>query len=202
MISTVSAQIQNASSISWETLLSTPLFQYIIIPFFQYAFSPIATVGFFYFLFNKTYNFGTFTEKINMALKDIDDLKKDCKKLLSHVDIIKTHLVTNAGLNAGLFGPGSPLKLLEPGIRLLRLSGFIKIYHDNKDWFIKEVAKYNIKTLSDLDEASFKLMEICRDNEKFADLKEIAFLNGVNVDTLLRVLSIYLRDELAKELNV
>lgn len=202
MISTVSAQIQNASLVDWKTLLSTPLFQFFIIPIVKYALSPIVAVGFFYWLFTKTYNFGAFNEKINMALRDIDDLKKDGKKLLSHMDIIKAHLVTNTGLAAGLFAPGSPLKLLKAGIRLLNLSGFVKIYSNNKDWFINEAKKYNIKTLSDLDETSFKLMEICRDSKKFTDLKEIAFLNGVGVDTLLRVLSIYLRDELSKELKV
>lgn len=192
---TVSASIQNSSSISnvnWNSILQNPFIQYILSPFVVFS-----IILFFAY---KILNLGELKQKFNQALGDIDELKKDGKKLLSHVDIIKTHLVTSGGLSASLFGPGSPLKLLKAGIKLLEASGFKKIYKDNKDWFIDEVEKYNIKTLADIDEASFKVMEKCRNNSKLANFKELAFQNGVSLDILLRVLSIYLRDEVAKEL--
>ena len=62
-----------------------------------------------------------------------------------------------------------------------------------------EVKKCKVETLSDLDEATFKIMGKCRDDEMFMDYKEIAFQNGVIVDVLLKVFAIYMRDELKDE---
>lgn len=169
-------------------------------PYVQYLISPAIVFSIILFIAYKILNLGVLKQKFNQALQDVEDLKKDGKKLLSHLDIIKTHLVDKTGLDAGLFGPGSPLKLLSRGIKLLGVSGFKKIYEDNKDWFIDEIKKKNVKNLSDIDEASLRLMEECSKNKKYADYKEIAFQNGITIDILLRIFAIYLRDEVAKEI--
>lgn len=182
----VTAGIQN-SPIDWNAIV-------------QYVLSPVVVFTIILFIAYRLLNLGVLKQKFDQALIDINELKKDGRKLLSHVDIIKTHLVTSGGLSASLFGPGSPLRLLQGGIKLLEVSGFKKIFKDNKTWFIDEIKKYDVKTLADIDEAAFKVMEKCRSDGKFADFKELAFENGVSLDILLRVLSIYLRDEVAREI--
>lgn len=169
-------------------------------PFVQYILSPVVVFGIIFFILSRIYNFGGFMEKVTKALDNVADLDKKVSKLAEHMGVIKTHLVTSGGLDVGLFGPGSPLKLLPAGIRLLERTGFKKIYHDNKEWFVNEAKNYKHDTISDIDDASFKIMEKCRDGNDFADFKEIAYQNGINLDVLLRALAIYLRDELAKEI--
>ncbi len=138
--------------------------------------------------------------KVSTGLGIVIDLDKEVKKLNKHVGVIKTHLVTTQGLDAGLFAPGSPLKLLDAGLSLLGKTGFKNIYNKNKKWFIQEAKKYSVKTEVDIDEASLKIIEACSKDKKFANYKEIAFQNGVTVDVLLKVLAIYLREELVKEI--
>ncbi|OGG31631.1 hypothetical protein A3A63_00180 [Candidatus Gottesmanbacteria bacterium RIFCSPLOWO2_01_FULL_46_9] len=191
MNSTISAITQTVPTIDLGKLLQNPFVQYVL--------SPAIVFAIVLWLAYNLLNLGELKQKFTQSVLDIEDLKKDNKKLLSHVDIIRTHLVTNTGLNANLFGPGSPLKLLPAGIRILNLSGFKQVYATNKTWFIDEIKKIDVKTLSDIDEASIKILEKCRHDNKFANYKEIAFENGISIDTLLKILSIYLRDELAKE---
>lgn len=169
-------------------------------PFIQYIISPAIVFSIILFTAYKLTNLGEFKERFNKSLEDIKDFKKDMKRLTSNMDVVKTHLVTKSGLDANLFAAGSPLELLSAGKKLLNFSGFIKIYKDNKDWFIDEIKKYKPKTLADIDEASIKVLEKCKNDDKFADFKQIAFQNGVSIDVLLKTLSIYLRDEVSKEI--
>ena len=192
MTSTISALTQNTPSFDWGIISNSPFIQYILSPIVVFAILGLIVV--------RVFKLGEFKEKISKTLDEVKDLDKDVKKLLSYVDIIRTHLVTKGGLDANLFASTSPLKLLEKGIKLLEDSGFKKIYKDNKNWLIDEVEKYGVKTLADIDEASSKVMEKYRDNNKLANFKEIAIQNGVSLDVLLRVFAIYLRDEAAKEL--
>ena len=143
---------------------------------------------------------GGLNQKFISTIEDISDLKKDVKKLVSHVDKIISHLAIKTGLSADLFASNSPIVLLKKGIELLEKSGFKKIFKDNKEYFLSEVKKYNIKTLSDLDEASYKVIEKIKEEGKFMDYKEVAFQNGVIIDVLLKVFSIYMREIFAKEL--
>lgn len=169
-------------------------------PFVQYIVSPAVVFGIVLFCAYHLLNIGSLKAKFNRALDDIDTLEKDVKKLVSHMDIAKTHLVTKTGLDANLFAPGSPLKLLSAGLEILNASGFKKIYLENKKWFVDEIKNQNVKSLSEIDEASLKLVEKCYKEKKYGDYKELAFQNGISVDVLLKILAIYLRDELAKEI--
>jgi hypothetical protein len=192
MTSTISAITQTTQPFNPEILLNNPFVQYII--------SPVIVFGILLYGISRIYNLGGFMNKVSTALDNLTNLDKEVKKLNSHVDVIKTHLVTNSGLSASLFAPGSPLKLLPGGIELLNKSGFKDIYENNKEWFISEIKKHPVATLSEIDDASLEVIEDCSKGEKFANYKELAFQHGVTIDVLLRVLSIYLRDEVAKEI--
>lgn len=192
MISTISAVTQQTSTkIDWPTVINSPLF------------IALASSGIFAaviaFIFKFVFKLGETNTVVHTAVSDITQLKSDVRKLLSHVDVMKTHLVNSGGLQAGLFAPGSPLKLTPKGEAILELSRFKKIYEENKEWFENEVVKYNVKNDSDIDEASYKLMLKCANEKKFTDYKEIAFQNGVQLEVLIRVISIYLRDQLIKK---
>ena len=173
-----------------DTILTNPYIQYLV--------SPAVVFSFVLFVAYKILNLGSLIEQFKTVTKDVENLKSDNKKLLGHIYIIKTHLVDKTGLDSGLFGAASPLRLLQKGEDLLNKSGFKKVFEENKEWFVDEVKKYKVKNIAEIDEATFKIMSKCRDNDKFIDYKQIAYLNGVSIDVLLRICSIYLRDEISK----
>lgn len=170
-------------------------------PILQYVVSPVAIVGTILWFLSKSFNLGKIIEKINDTSEDVSKLKEDTKQLLNHVNIMKTHLVTSSGLDANLFAPGSPLKLLKKGEALLKKSKFKNVYKDDKNWFLEKIKTFDVDSLADIDEASIHILEECRDTDNFLNFKEVSFNNGVTQSVLLRVLAIYLRNELAKELK-
>ncbi|MBP9759308.1 hypothetical protein KBD45_06455 [Candidatus Dojkabacteria bacterium] len=169
-------------------------------PYVAYLVSPAIVIGIVIWVVYKLLNLGEIKEKFFKALEEIKELKSDVKKLVTDVTIIRTHEIESGGITAQAFAPGSPLKLLPRGLIILEASGFKKIYQDNKEWFIDEVKKYNVKTLSDVDDACYQLVQQCGTDSKFANYKEISFQNGITIDILLKILSIYLRDEVAKQI--
>lgn len=132
--------------------------------------------------------------------KSVNKLEQIVKNLELDITVIKTHLISETGLDSGLFAKNSPLSLTEKGEKLLDETEFREVYKENKNWFLDEIKKHGVKTMADIDEAAFKVLEDCRDNEKFIDYKEIAFEHGITVELLLKTLSIYLRDEASKDL--
>jgi hypothetical protein len=168
----------------------------------QYIISPAVMITAVLWVLSKSFNLGQIVKQIDDTAKDIDSLKKDSKHLINHVSIMKTHLVTNSGLDANLFGPGSPLKLLPNGKKLLNKSKFVSTYNENKDWFVTKVEDYEIISLADLDEACSHILYEFKDTTEFINFKEVSFNNGVTVDVLIKVLAIYLRNELSKELGL
>jgi len=192
ILTIMSAVPQRTTSFDWNTIVNNPYISYMT--------SPAIVFGILLCVIITSFKLGGFKQELSDYEKDIESLKKDVKKLLSHVDIIKTHLSDKSGLDTHLFSAESPLRLLEKGKELLRKSGFENIYKNNKSWFISQIKSHKVKTESDIDEASLKVLEKCRENNKFMDFKEIAFQNGITPDVLLRVLSIYLRDTLSKEI--
>lgn len=158
-----------------------------------YALTPAA-------IFYAIWKFSDLNTKVKLSLDEIKDLKIKSGKLLSHVDIIRTHLIETAGMKAALFAAGSPVMLLKKGFDLLKVSNFEKIYHENKNWFIEKFRSKNVTTLADIDDYATKLMEDMKTDERLTNFNDIAFENGTSLDVLLRVCAIYLRDEIAKEI--
>lgn len=193
MFSIVYASIQNVASIP-ETTATT------LNPWIAYVISPAVVFSVLLFFVGKIFKLGEMKEKIYQSAANISNLDKDVKKLLSHMDIVKTHLVTNSGLAANLFSSSSPLKLLEKGTRLLEDSGFKEVYENNKEMFISEIRQHGVKTLVDVDEASFKVLDKFSTKSDVIDFRNVAFKNGVSREVLLKVLSVYLREEVAPSL--
>lgn len=177
--------------------------------FLQYIISPVAIVTATSWILSKTFNLGKIANKIDGTAEDVKNIKKDIlnlhkdsKHVLNHVNIMKAHLVGTSGLDSNLFIPGSPLKLMKKGKELLKKSDFKRVYKENKGWFLKKIKTFNVKTLSDVDEASLLILEEYAENNDPIDFKEIAFDSGISKSVLLRVIAIYLRNELAKELKI
>jgi hypothetical protein len=176
-------------------------------PYFQYLVSPAITASIIVFAVAKIINIGEFKERFKNLEKNLNNLDKDTNKIKSTIKniemdltIMKAHLISETGMDTSLFSKNSPLTLTTKGENLLDQTEFRSVYKENKDWFLDEIKKHNVETESDIDEASYEVMEYCRDNEKFIDYKEIAYQNGLTTEVLLKVLAIYLREEAIKEI--
>ncbi len=163
--------------------------------FLQYIASPAVVAGVFLWFFYKFFELGKIKKTIEDAVDNIGELKKDSKSLLHNMTVVKTHLVTTAGVDANLFSAGSPLKLMKKGLELLKMTNFQDKYKKNKKWFIKEFKARNVSSLSDIDECSSKIVEKFYKNRDSDYLKEIAFQSGTTPQVLAKVLGIYLRSE-------
>ena len=185
-----------------SAIISGPIMWNDVLSVIKTYATPSLLVGVFIFLFKISFKLDSLNTEFVNVVKDIKDLKKSGARVSRHIDVIRTHLVSTMGMNDGLFAAHSPVVLLTKGKDLIKKIGFEKIFEDNKGWFIKGVSEIGAGSLSELDDSATKFMENNREDEKFSGFKEKAFQNGVSTDVLLRVCSIYLRDEVAKELKV
>ncbi len=78
--------------------------------FLQYLVSPALTVGIMWFILEKVYKFGELTQQFKHLQEDVHQLKLDMKaltketeRIVRHLHIIKTFLVSKHGLDANLF---------------------------------------------------------------------------------------------------
>jgi len=175
--------------------------------FFQYFISPAIVGAILYWLLKMSFNLGRILNTLEETTKDTTHLKKDVKLLLqninivkTHLNIVKTHLVTSSGLDANLFSSNNPLKLLPKGKKILKQSSFKKAYKQNEKWFLNQASNFKTDSLVNIDKTAIKVMDICKTKNKFINYDQVAFENGITTDVLLKVLSIFLRDELAKKL--
>jgi len=88
----------------------------------------------------------------------------------------------------------SPLVLNGRGKQLLD-SGIKAIVDANGEELIKQLTERNPQNAYEVQECSYKVIRILLENKDIvAQLQDIAFKNGVNVDALLFIGAIYLRD--------
>ncbi|KKN76082.1 hypothetical protein LCGC14_0374720 [marine sediment metagenome] len=97
----------------------------------------------------------------------------------------------------------SPLKPNDYGIQLFQESGLKEIFRDKKDIFLKELekelGKKTLYTSYDVQEEALKLMTSYEDKEIMNPVKAYAYRQGVDVEMILRIGGLFLRDEFLKE---
>lgn len=91
----------------------------------------------------------------------------------------------------------SPLKPTLYGVKLIKESGLEKILDDNKQFLMDEVKKLLTKdyTEYDVQEMSRKALLTLKSNPILNPVKEYAFNNGMNIDTVLNTGGLWLKDD-------
>ncbi|MBM3405602.1 MAG: hypothetical protein FJY10_12035 [Bacteroidetes bacterium] len=95
----------------------------------------------------------------------------------------------------------SPASLTDKGKLLLEKSSGKKLIDDNIDFFISELYKTNPLTALDVENNAFEVIFKNTDKEIFKEVKDYIFNNPVfegnqlNLSTIVKILSIYLRDK-------
>lgn len=128
------------------------------------------------------------------SLKDkMDTVKEDIGYIRPKVDFLweKATAVSN-----------SPKALNEEGQRIFNQSGIKDIISANQEKLISAIKRENPQKAYQVEELSEKIIQSLRDNPEILEkLREGAYQTGVNIETVLFVGSIYLRDIALKELG-
>lgn len=96
----------------------------------------------------------------------------------------------------------SPISLTDRGSKVLTESGG-KSFIDNNYLELKEkVELSNPKTSYDIQESSKEVVSSLKDDDRINTIKEYLFKEGLELDNLVEVLGIYLRDLILKEKNI
>lgn len=120
--------------------------------------------------------------RINNAIIEIQTLFKDR-------GIPLNHLLIEA--------PGSPLQPTEYGAEIIKESGLEKILNDRKKFLINKLRNSLAKDYTDYDvqETARKVLISLKDNSMMNPVKEYAYKNALEVEVILRVGGLWLRDD-------
>ena len=183
--------------------MNTELLQFIG----SYIITPSVIASVFAFIFYKVFNLGEYHQKFSSALENIKKLQEDINgletsavKITQELGVVKALLISDLGIDAGVFHSKSPLSLQPLGEKVLKESAFERIFENNKEMFLDKIREYGFETESDIDTASADILELMKEHELFKDFKEVAYQNGITLEVLLRACAIYMRDQAIKEL--
>ncbi len=130
------------------------------------------------------FKLGKYSEKVDQLEKC--DLNSRLSKLEGQFQQINT---TNAFLRKE-----SPIALNEKGEKLLRESGGSDFLSQNFETLFEAVENKGPQTPYDVQEMSKEVLSAMRDSERFNPLKDYAFKEGLELETLISVMGIALRD--------
>lgn len=90
--------------------------------------------------------------------------------------------------------PGSPLKLTEYGEELVKKIDGYNFVSNNKEFLFSLVAAKNPATSYDVQISSRKILDEIVTNSIMNNIKKIVYENGMNIEPILNVVGIILRD--------
>ena len=141
--------------------------------------------------------------KIDNIDKDVDEIKTDVKSLncrtfkLESATIEIQNILQKAGASVCqrlAIGPGSPLKLMPYGEQIAKEVDAYKFVDDNQIFLFQLIENKNYKTPYDVQEAAMKILRENLPNPIMVVFKNYAFKKGMNIDNILDVVGIILRD--------
>ena len=183
--------------------MNTGLLQFIG----SYIVTPTVIASVFAFIFYRVFNLGEYHQKFSNALEDVKKLQTDIKslenssvKIAQALSVVKALLISDLGIDAGVFNSKSPLSLQPLGEKVLKESDFERIFDENKEMFLDKIREYGFETEADIDTASADIVELMKEHELFKGFKEVAYQNGITLEVLLRACAIYMREQAVKEL--
>jgi hypothetical protein len=139
----------------------------------------------------------------------IDNLDKMVEKWIDKTDVkISSFSERLAKLEAGIerdrvhnkyIKADSPLNLTDKG-KVVLLDSKGKDYIDfYKNELMSDIKRANPKTAYDIQELSKKVIQEKASNDSFIPIKDYAYKEGENLESIIEVMGIYLRDIVLKE---
>lgn len=130
----------------------------------------------------------------------VDSLEKKCERHESKIDDMKDRISTLEGgierdrANNPYVKRKSPLSLTDRGKAMLLDSGGDKYIETHQDELVKKLRDQKPKSAYDVQEFSQQAIRDRIDNDDFIPLKNFVYKEGLELDNLLQVMGIALRD--------
>ena len=141
--------------------------------------------------------FFVYREKVSRLEKDVGKLHDEVRDIRDKVIACETSLREREPLTKRK----SPISLSERGRRVLEDSGGRKFVDDNLKELKKAVEGKSPQTSYDVQEMARKVIRSMTDDTRLNGMKEYLFKEGIDIDDLITVLSIYLRDKVLEAKN-
>jgi len=141
--------------------------------------------------------------KIGIYKHKVDNLEtriKDCEKETREHSgkiiecVTKIEERTTAHSATALTKRKTPITLTEKGIDILKKSGSDKFVGDNRDTFVEKIREKAPKTAYDVQVIARQVIESIQNDEIFIPFKDYVFKEGIELESIFIVMSIYLRD--------
>lgn len=140
--------------------------------------------------------------KISKYIQIVDDLKKDVEKMNVEIKQMSKEITVcftkieerTQSLVTTLTKKKSPISLTETGQNILKRSGSDAFVLNNKDELVGKIKSGNPKSAYDVQENARKVVESFAQDERFIPFKDFVFKEGIELEAIFIVMSIYLRD--------
>lgn len=144
------------------------------------------------------FTIGKYKEKVDRTETDIKDIKSDTREIRDKVIACETSIKERGPLTRRK----SPIDLTERGEKVLEESQGKKFIDDHYEELKRKVEENNPQTSYDFQEFSKKVVGELRDDERINPIKEYLFKEGMELDDIIEVLGIYLRNLILHEKNI
>lgn len=136
--------------------------------------------------------FMVYKSKVDRLESDMKDIKEEMKQVRDKA--VACEATQKA--NEPYIKRKSPLSLTDRGNKLLENSGGKRFVDENFENLNKLVDAKGSKTPYDVQESSKIVLEEMQGDDKFDSLKEYLFKEGIEIENLIVVMGIYLRDKI------
>lgn len=138
---------------------------------------------------------GKYEEKVDQLEKKELELSAEMKAIRSSLDFLMGSLSVKKPVNEKMVTRKSPLQLSEYGKKIVKDSGFDKIFEQYKNVFADKLNLLNPTTKYDIQDKSRFIMDRFMQFDAFTPIKTYAFENGEDYESIIRDAgSILLRD--------
>ena len=141
------------------------------------------------------------TVRVGQYIQKVDDLKDRMVKVEGEIKDHSSKLVEcstkideRTSPYSSLTKRKSPITLSEKGEELLKKSGADKFVLENTNKFVEAIKARNPKTAYDVQAISREVLQSFQDHEEFNPFKDFAFKEGLDLEPIFIVMSIFLRD--------
>ena len=145
--------------------------------------------------FAAIFRIGRYTKTVDTLEKNVERVEGEIKAMSTKITQCETKIDERTQwLSSKLTRTKSPISLSEFGEGLLKRSGSDAFVLMNQEELVQQIRDRNPKSAYDIQEFSKTVVKSLADEERFIPFKDFAFKEGVDLDAIFIVMSLYLRD--------
>lgn len=138
---------------------------------------------------------GKYQQKVDSLESDVEKLENDVKSLTKSVTACETRLEERGKYSPQhLLKKGSPISLSKEGEELLKAGRGDKFVEMNLEDLTNRIKEKSPKTAYDVQVLSQDILRSIQNEDRFNEIKNFAFKEAVELDSMFIVMGVYLRD--------